>query len=93
MNWVKKQEKSVKRNVKVLPQDVHQRKDLLKDLLDHHHHHYHHQKKDQLRNLLLNQNPDQNCDNNPNDYYANPVDGSGTKFGTGRRELTPIGEG
>ena len=25
----------------------------------------------------LNQNPDQNCDNNPNDYYANPVDGSG----------------
>ena len=28
-------------------------------------------------NYTLNQNPDQNCDNNPNDYYANPVDGSG----------------
>ena len=25
----------------------------------------------------LNQNPNQNCDNNPDDYYANPVDGSG----------------
>tara|TARA_Y100001970_G_scaffold47925_2_gene60669 strand:- start:7558 stop:9675 length:2118 start_codon:yes stop_codon:yes gene_type:complete len=25
----------------------------------------------------INQNPNQNCDNNPNDYYANPVDGSG----------------
>jgi len=25
----------------------------------------------------LNQNPEQICDTNPNDYYANPVDGSG----------------